>query len=103
LKDYTGAIDDFNMTIQLNGKTPQTFNNLGCAYRETGKLDEAIAAFDNAINLANDFAPAYLERGIAKQKKNDLAGACSDWNTALKFGYYPAKEMIDKFCKSNSK
>jgi tetratricopeptide (TPR) repeat protein len=99
LNDFTGAIEDCNKALQINPNYPEAYLYTGEAYREQNNPDEAIKYFNFVIDHSSNFAPAYYQRGITKQIENDIKGACEDWNEALRLGYNPAKDMLDKFCK----
>lgn len=100
-KDYQGAIADCYTALNLMGKKPSpiVFNNLGHAHRELDHLDSAFYYFDKAIAAKNNFSQAYFERGIAKQKINDLTGACKDWKSASVYGYNDTLHLLEKFCR----
>ena len=46
-------------------------------------LDNAIVDFDRAIELDDQFAIAYFNRGTAKHRKGDYEGAIADFNHAI--------------------
>jgi tetratricopeptide (TPR) repeat protein len=99
IKDYTGIIEDCNKLVKFNYDLENTYNNMGIAYLNLAKYDEAIECFNKTININKNFSTAYYNRGIAEQKKNKIIDAKNDWKEALKLGYAPAKEMLDKYCK----
>ena len=45
-----------------------------------------MADYDQAIKLNPDYAIAFRNRGIAKQKKGDNDEAIADFNRAIKLG-----------------
>jgi tetratricopeptide (TPR) repeat protein len=47
-------------------------------YSSKGEYDRAIQDCDQAITLDPNFAPAFYDRGLAKQKKGDKAGGDVD-------------------------
>jgi Flp pilus assembly protein TadD len=47
-------------------------NNLGVAYQEQGRLDDAIKEYQTAINLKPDYADAHNNLGAAHKKKGRL-------------------------------
>jgi eukaryotic-like serine/threonine-protein kinase len=51
--------------------------------RQRGKLHEAIASLDRAIDAAPDFTAAYNSRGLSKQDLGNLPGAIADFDKAL--------------------
>ncbi|MDA7946132.1 MAG: tetratricopeptide repeat protein [Hyphomicrobiaceae bacterium] len=58
----------------------------GKAFRDLGRLDDAIAAFDHAIELSPDAAYAYVERGWIYEKKGQLNLAMANYERAQKLG-----------------
>src|SRR5207245_2257744 len=67
-------------------------HNLGEAYRATGKLEDAIAAYRQALALKPDYAEAHKSLGIVlwDQGKLDEAIACFRHALALKPAYVHA-------------
>ena len=63
--------------------TAQDYDTYGVSLGKKEKYDEAIAAFDSALRLDPQFAPAYFDRGYARmlQGKNDSAAL--DFNHAI--------------------
>ena len=53
---------------------------------QRGELTDAIEDFDTAINLAPDFADAYINRGYGRQELGDFEGAIEDYDTAIRLG-----------------
>jgi tetratricopeptide (TPR) repeat protein len=97
--DIWGSIQDCKKLLTIDSTDLNVLKNLGQAYREVHRYKESIDTYNKAIGLDNRYAPAIFGRGITKQAMNDMKGACQDWQDALKLGFYPAKEMLDKFCK----
>ncbi|MDH3929743.1 MAG: tetratricopeptide repeat protein, partial [Deltaproteobacteria bacterium] len=56
----------------------------GASFLESGKYNEAIKAFSDAIELSPQYAEAYRNRGLAWAGKGELDRAISDYSTALK-------------------
>ncbi len=98
--DYLGAIADANKALmKMKQPSPITYNNLGQAYRELNQPDSAFKYFDKAIEINKNFKEAYFERGRSKQKQNNIAGACKDWQQAASLGYADSTRMLEKYCK----
>ena len=71
---------------------------MGQAYRELNQLDSALKYFNKAIDINKNFAQGYFERGRAKQKNNDLNGACEDWKKASGLGYVDSTNLSKRYC-----
>jgi eukaryotic-like serine/threonine-protein kinase len=52
---WAQAAEQFRHTIELVPDNPRAYNNLGLVYRGQGKLDEAAAAFQKALDLERTF------------------------------------------------
>ena len=48
-----------------------------------GDYDGAIADFDHAITLDQNYTDAFNNRGLAKKHKGDLVGALTDYDHAI--------------------
>jgi len=78
---YTGATSSM-FTMQGANKA-YIFNYLGQTETHLYHLKEAIQWFDSAISRVNGDPDIYVNRGIAKQKSNDIYGAMRDFRKAL--------------------
>lgn len=54
------AADEYLATLRYNADRPEANVALGGLYGATGRLDEALAAFDQALRLDAAFVPAYV-------------------------------------------
>lgn len=81
---------------ELRNDLAMTYSNRGIAFRDQGRLAEAIADYDRAIEirkrlveeegrseLRNDLADVYNNRGIAFRKQGRLAEAIEDYDQAI--------------------
>jgi tetratricopeptide (TPR) repeat protein len=82
------AISDCRKALALNTKTGT--DTLGFALLRSGEFDDAIAAFDKAIQESHG-AFSYMGRAIAYQRKRNIAQANADRAEALKLK--PDEEM----------
>ena len=84
LKDYEGAIADYNQAIKLKSDYAEAYNNRGIAKGNLKDYEGAIADFNQAIKLNPDFAKTYSNRGLAKHYLKDYQRAIADFNQAIK-------------------
>ena len=68
LKDFSGGLQDYQISLQLDPDNSLAINNRGYTYLLSQQYDKAIIDFDKAIELEPDQAYAYSNRGLAKIK-----------------------------------
>lgn len=81
----------FNLrAVEINPKSSLAYNNLGIAYIDRGQVNEALAAFKQAVLCANgttpaqgNFARAHLRLGMMATRNNDINGALDYYTKAL--------------------
>ena len=64
-------------------QSPVTTNILGAALQGQGKLQEAVASFDKAIQIRPDYADAYSNHGAALQEMGRLDEAVESCDKAI--------------------
>lgn len=102
LMDFEGAIQDFNSALAYNRGdfcTSCCHLNLGLAYGKLNNLEEAIKQFEKAIELKPGYGEAYYDLGYAYHLMGEKETACENWELAIKYDYYGAQTMINKFCQ----
>jgi tetratricopeptide (TPR) repeat protein len=84
-RDLSGALKDFQETIDRQPDHAEAWNNLGMARLALAFIPQAIAAFDRALELATGPLRAVIlhNRGTARQTERDLPGALADFDQAL--------------------
>lgn len=84
MKEYAGAIEDARRAIELGGPDAWACYQLGYAYDASGKRQEAVEAFTQAILARDDYADAYSHRGWVQLALGNAALSRSDQLEALK-------------------
>ena len=62
--EWEKAIAGFEEVLAMNPKSPQTYGNMGTCYGQLGRKQEALAAFDQALELDPTYEPAMLNRAM---------------------------------------
>lgn len=87
LQLYDRAIKKFNDVIQLAGERQDiliaAWNNKGLALYNLGKHKEAIACYDKALEMKQDYALAWYNRACSKVKIRDIENAIADLKKAI--------------------
>ncbi len=83
-KKYKNAIKYLKLSIKLDPKYPNPYNNLGIALAETDNFLEAKINYDKAIGLNKNYVDAYLNRGISLNKLKLYNEAIRDLQIVLK-------------------
>jgi protein O-mannosyl-transferase len=81
--DGRGALEDFNMAINVNPKYEDAYYNRGRLYEGWGNRTEAIADYNKVIELNPKSADAFNNRGWVKFESGDSAGARQDFIRAV--------------------
>jgi len=81
-----------------SGKIPLAYNNRGMVFFKAGKFDQAIADFDQAIDMDPEYAKAYYNRGSAFDKMGALDKAIADYKKTISLDpfYYEAHYYLDQ-------
>lgn len=69
-KEYEDAISGFLKVCELDKNHTQSYGNLGLCYSLLGKKEEALAAFDKALETDPEYAPAIKNRAILLSLKD---------------------------------
>jgi len=107
IKDYKGAISEFNKTIILNPNYADAYINRGIAKKKTLDYTGAITDYNKAIQLNPNNSDYFYNRGIAKYNLEDYNGSISDFNKAIDLNSdnsdaYTMKEDATKKLKGNT-
>lgn len=98
--DYDGAIEDLKLSAKLQPDWTFAYSNLGVAYGKKGEWEPSIAAFSQAIGIAQrkqmGFNPApYLGRAISYEQIGGVDLARMDYELTCRL----AKKGCDKLNK----
>lgn len=96
-QDYIGAIEDYNLAIEINPNHPWAYNDRGEAKQKLNDLTGAIADYTISIENYPTHAGGHILRGYAKYKLGDEYGACDDWNKAMELGERDALYLVKLF------
>lgn len=80
--DWAGVIQFMQGALETNPRLPEAYFYIGEAYRRTGKQNEAIDSYGQAIKLNANYAPAYWGRGLAQASLGRPPSALADLQRA---------------------
>lgn len=83
-KDYTGAINLFNKTLDITPSYFEAYIGKSKAYNLMGDVKEAYKVLDNAISSYPSSAELFLARGLLNNSKERYSKALDDFDKALK-------------------
>jgi tetratricopeptide (TPR) repeat protein len=97
-KKYASALMYAKQAEEIPG-APATASFLkGRALHQMGMLEDAMKAYNNAIQLDKEFAQAYFNRGMLKVALKKDGESCSDFKVAFDLDYPGADEMLARYC-----
>ncbi|GAB6141370.1 tetratricopeptide repeat protein [Methylosoma difficile] len=85
VKNYPLAIRLISMAMVIQPNNPFLYNNLGIAFKEQDKVDEARDNYQKAIALKSNYAQAYNNLAALQKEQGDLEGAIGNFKKALAF------------------
>ena len=77
------AADYIGRAIRINSSIPAFHNNLGSVLQPLGRLEEALASFEQALRLAPNFAEAHVNVGNLLQQQGRFEEAIARYRQAL--------------------
>lgn len=83
LKDYMGAIDDFNKAIEIDSLNIDAYYLRGISRYSLKKYKEALSDFIKVTTLEAENADVYYYKGLAEVALNDFTNALTDYTTAI--------------------
>lgn len=82
-KDFAGAINLFNKTLEINKSFFPAYTGKSKAYNLLGDTKEAYKVLDNAIDASPSSAELFLARGLLNNSKEKYSKALSDFDKAI--------------------
>ena len=103
-KDYETALRGFNKVIELEGVSPDLFNDLAITYIHYEDYDKSIEMSNKALEIGTDedWSASYFNLGLAYEKKGDIKSAKKYYKKAVGLGNAVAQSKLDKLNAGNS-
>lgn len=83
MKDFSGAIEDFNKALDFNPKAGGSLWGRGFCKKELGDLPGAAEDFSQMLALYPQEIAGYMDRADVKVLQKDLIGALKDYQTVV--------------------
>ena len=83
IKDFSKAIEQYSVAIEIHPGYALAFNNRGNAKAGLCRYEEAIADYDAAICISSEIAGVYVNRGVANDGLCRYAEAIEDYSEAI--------------------
>ena len=95
-KDYDNALIWFNKVIELEGVSPELYNDLAITYIHQGYYDESIEMSKLALEIGSDYnaSASYFNLGLAYEKKGNMRQALVYYRLAMNMGNGAAQSKI---------
>ena len=92
---HAGELEDAREEVRNNPDDADAHNNLGIAYGELGKHEEAIKSYKQAIRLDPDDAEANYNLGVAYLLLKDRSSALEQYKILKNLDPEKANELFD--------
>ncbi len=93
----------FKSAVEKDDRDYKSLNMLGYSLRQIGRLADSLAAYDRALSIKSDYAPALEYRGATHLKVGNRRAALADYQALVRLGSPLAddlKEAIDRAAKN---
>ncbi len=98
-KSYASALLYAQKAEEISGAPAMASFLKGRALHQLGMIEEAMKAYENAIQIDKDFAQAYFNRGMLKVALKKNKQSCEDFKLASALNYPGADDMLAKYCE----
>ena len=96
---YQQALNDINKTVEMSPEDVDFLVEKGSVHLRVNQLDEAIATFQKAISMNDQYAAAYRMLGYCQALQNKNKEACANFAKAKELGDTVVDQLIEKYCK----
>ena len=96
---YQQALDDINKAVEMAPEDVDFLVEKGSVHLRVNQLDEAIATFQKAISMNDQYAAAYRMLGYCQALQNKNKEACANFAKAKELGDTVVDQLIEKYCK----
>ncbi len=100
LGDFAGALQDMNRAIdETEFRKAEPFINRGNLHVLFGYTGAAVQDYTLALEIDENNADAYFNRGLTFITLYETAPGCADLEKSEELGHQEAREMMDYFCE----
>jgi tetratricopeptide (TPR) repeat protein len=100
LKDLNGALEDFNLSVNLDPKNVEGYDYRADVWKAKGDTDRALVDYEMATMLDPTYAAAYYSRGRIYEDQGKAEKARAEYNAALAV---PEKDRIAKWAQDQAR
>lgn|SRR5690606_14157729 len=98
-KDNEMALQYASYATEIPGAPAMAFLLKGRAYHLLGNTDNAMAEYNTAIKIDDEFGQAYYYRGMLRRAIKQNQRACSDFKLAASLNYAQADQALETYCQ----
>lgn len=96
--DYSLILEDYERCLKLDPDFVFATYNIANVYAKSGRIDEAIALYDQVLEKDKDIAEAYYNRGLLHVFQGNKQRANTDLSKAGELGLTDAYSIIKRYC-----
>jgi tetratricopeptide (TPR) repeat protein len=96
---YQQALNDINKAVEMSPEDVDFLVEKGSVHLRVNQLDEAIATFQKAISMNDQYAAAYRMLGYCQAMQKKTKEACANFAKAKELGDTVVDQLIEKYCK----
>ena len=81
----TGALERYHVAAELDHNYLEAWTQIGCLMSELGRVDDALDAFNIALDIHPDFPDAHLHKAESLHQAGRTQEAIEHWQKYLAF------------------